>query len=78
MTHANDGAKPGVRLTSCGTCLFEFPAATAQASADACRAHVEAGCPKARVRIFDTPAFQAICDEVAEEQAATDEQSGLW
>ena len=48
--HDRDGARSGHRLTSCGDCLEEFPGKTAQESADAARAHIEAGCPKARAR----------------------------
>jgi hypothetical protein len=49
VTHSDDGARPGVRLTMCGTCLREFPGKTAQESADAARAHIEAGCTPRRI-----------------------------
>jgi hypothetical protein len=45
--HDRDGARSGHRLTSCGDCLQEFPGKS-QESADAARAHIEAGCSKAR------------------------------
>ena len=59
MSHGNDNAKPGTRLTSCGTCLREFPGKTPQESADLARAHVEAGCQKAR-GMFAGPRIEAV------------------
>lgn len=50
--HERDNAKPGTRYTSCGDCLQEFPAKTAQESAALAQAHVAAGCPKREIFVF--------------------------
>jgi hypothetical protein len=48
--HDRDGADHNKRrYSTCGDCCESFPAATAQESADLCRAHVDAGCAKARI-----------------------------
>lgn len=70
--HDRDSAKPGTRFTSCGTCLKEFPAATAQESADLARAHVEAGCHKAKAIYTAQDLFPG------QFSAVDDAQADLW
>ena len=71
--HDNDGAKErGKRWATCATCLESFPAETAAVSAALCKAHVEAGCPKAR-----RPKGEAVSPSVAA-VADLDDEDLLW
>jgi hypothetical protein len=80
--HDRDGARSGHRLTSCGDCLQEFPGKTAQESADAARAHIEAGCPKdRRCENGQNGARIGVCEApktVPEHLLADDLEALLW